>query len=124
LNNLDNSRQDCKCALNLPYRKYLKEWFIFQVGYLILLLVLFGFSNEACWHIFTKYPFIYGSMFVFAFIGIIVLIRLFLYIRLLRNNCSCGYGNKEAFIYWYLIIIFFMFALAFALILLMYLFNN
>ena len=103
LNNLEHS--NCKCV-DLPYRKYLKEWFIFAIFYLIVLLAIFGVSNQACWQEFKNQPYIFGAMVIFSLFQIIMLIRLFLYVRLLRNSCNCGYGNKERFIYWYLIIIF------------------
>ena len=106
LSSLDKlEHSNCKCA-ELPERRFLKEWYIIMIVYFITLLILFGFSNEACWNNFSKNPFIYGFMIIVALINIVMLIRLFIYIRLLRNNCSCGYGNKEAFIFWYLIIVF------------------
>ena len=106
LSSLDKlEHSNCKCA-ELPERRFLKEWFVFMIVYFITLLILFGFSNEACWNNFSNNPFIYGFMIIVALINIVMLIRLFIYIRLLRNNCSCGYGNKEAFIFWYLIIVF------------------
>lgn len=103
LNNLEHS--NCKCA-DLPYRKYLKEWFIFTVIYSIAILMIFVSSNHMCWRQFRNQPYIYGIILVFTFIHIIMLIRLFLYVRTLRDNCKCGYGNKEQFIYWYLIVVF------------------
>jgi len=103
LNNLEHS--NCKCA-DLPYRKFLKEWFVFAIFYIIALLSIFSVSNEACWSNFKDQPYIYAAMLIFTLIHIIMLIRLFLYVRLLRNDCNCGYGNKEKFIYWYLVIIF------------------
>jgi len=108
LNNLEHS--NCKCT-DLPYREYLKEWFIFSIFYIISLMAIFAVSNEECWVNFQNYPYIYGAMIIYSIIHIIMLIRLFLYVRLLRNSCDCGYGNKERFIYWYLIIIFSIWAI-------------
>ena len=103
LNKLEHS--NCKCA-QLPERRFLKEWFIFMLIYYISLLLLFGFSNEACWYNFMNYPYIYGIVFIISWTNIVMLIRLFIYIFKLRNDCSCGYGNKEAFIFWYMIVVF------------------
>jgi hypothetical protein len=103
LNNLEHS--NCKCA-DLPYRDYLKEWFIIAIVYTIIILIIFSISNYACWQQFRRQPYIFAFTFIYTIIHIIMLIRLFLYIRALRNNCDCGYGNKERFIYWYLILLF------------------
>lgn len=120
LNNLEQqSKLNCKCA-DLPHRMFLKEWFMFNIFTVVLVLIIFLVGNEECWYNFIKYPYIFGFNFIFTIINVVMIIRLFLYIRLLRDNCECAYGNKERFIYWYLIIIFCLWALILVLILLMF----
>ena len=99
LENLSN----CDCA-NLPYRKYIKEWFSFLIFFNVAILVLFYFSNEKCYEDFMNYPIINFSYMIVSLISIIMIIRLYLYMESLRNNCKCAYGIKEKFLYWFSLI--------------------
>lgn len=102
---------NCDCS-KIPYRDYVKEWFVFLIFYLIVITIAFSVSNFECWQLFIEYPIVLGIHMIVGLITLIMSIKLFLYLRELRKNCNCAYGNKEAFLYWfYLIMISFIVAL-------------
>lgn len=116
LNNLEKSK--CKCS-DIPEKRFLKEWFIFNIIVQSLLIFFFLIGNESCYTRFINNNYLYPLTLLIGFINFIMLIRLILYIRILREKCHCGYGNLEKFLFWYLIIIFSIIALFIALLLIM-----
>jgi hypothetical protein len=39
---------NCDCS-KLPYKDYVKEWFVFMIFYIIVLAIVFSVSNFECW---------------------------------------------------------------------------
>ncbi len=116
LNNLEKSK--CKCS-DIPEKRFLREWFIFNIIIQSLLIFFFLIGNEPCYTRFVNNNYLYPLTLFIGFINFIMLIRLILYIRILREKCPCGYGNLEKFLFWYLIIIFSIIALFITLLLIM-----
>lgn len=96
---------NCDCS-KIPYKDYVKEWFVFMIFYYIVGIILFSVSNFECWDMFISYPPIYVIKIVISLVTLIMIIKLFLYLREIRKHCNCAYGNKEAFLYWLFIIYF------------------
>jgi len=95
---------DCKCA-NIPEKRFLKEWFIFNLVFNTLFLLSFIISDKICYFYMLKNSFIYVIISIIYIITFIQLIRLIAYLNIMRRNCECGFGNLEAFLFWYFIII-------------------
>jgi len=116
LNNLEKSK--CKCS-DIPEKRFLKEWFIFNIIIQSLLVFFFLIGSEPCYTRFINNNYLYPLILLIGFINLIMLIRLILYIRILREKCPCGYGNLEKFLFWYLVIIFSIIALFISLFIIM-----
>jgi len=96
---------NCDCS-KLPYKDYVKEWFVFMIFYIIVLAIVFSVSNFECWELFINYPAVFGIVLIVGLITFIMIIKLFLYLREIKKNCNCAYGTKEAFLYWFMLIYF------------------
>jgi len=96
---------NCDCS-KIPYKDYVKEWFVFMIFFYIVGIILFSVSNFECWEMFEAYPPIYIFKIIISLVTLIMFIKLFLYLREIRKNCNCAYNNKEAFLYWFFIIYF------------------
>jgi len=94
---------NCDCS-KLPYKDYIKEWFIFLIIYMVSLFIIFSLSDFKCYEVFLNYPPLFITGIIISLITLVMLIRLFIYLNEIRKNCNCAYGNKEAFLYWFLII--------------------
>ena len=94
---------NCNCA-NIGEKKFIKEWFIFNIIFNITLILFFIFSNKKCYHYMFKNTFLYVIANVIFFITIVMIIRMLVYLNVLRKGCECGYGNLEKFLFWYLAI--------------------
>jgi len=95
---------NCNCA-NIGEKKFIKEWFIFNIIFNLTLLLFFIFSNKKCYHYMFKNTLLYVITNVIFFISIVMIIRMLVYLNILRKGCECGYGNLEKFLFWYLAII-------------------
>jgi len=95
---------NCECA-NIPEKKFLKEWFIFNIIFKLLLIIFFTLSNKKCYHYIFKNTFLYVITNVIFIITIVMIIRMLVYLNIIRKGCKCGYGNLEKFLFWYLAII-------------------
>ena len=93
----------CECA-NIPEKKFIKEWFIFNIIFNAIILILFIVSDMACFFYITKETIPYIIVSLFSVISFIMSIRLIYYLNILRKNCKCGYGKLEKFLFWYLVI--------------------
>jgi len=100
LNNIEN--KSCICA-KIQEKNFIKEWFIFSIFFNIIILILFIFSDMACFFYLTKKTIPYIIISLVSLISFIMSIRLIYYLNILRNNCKCGYGKLEKFLFWYLI---------------------
>jgi len=116
LNNLEKAKCDC---VNIPQKRFLKEWFTFVIIVQSLLALFFMIGSEPCYVRYVNNYYLYPVTMIISIINLIMLIRLIMYIKILRQNCPCGYGNLEKFLFWYLIIIFSIVALFILLTLLM-----
>lgn len=96
---------NCDCS-KLPYKDYVKEWFVFMIFYIIVITISFSVSNFETWDLFINYPPIFGIILIVGLITLIMIIKLFLYLREIKKNCNCAYGTKEAFLYWFMLIYF------------------
>jgi len=101
---------DCMCA-DIPEKKFLKEWFIFNLIFNFLIILFFIMSDKACYFYIHKYTPIYVITTVVYIITFIMLIRMIVYLNIMRKSCKCGYGKLEAFLLYYFIIIFSFIAL-------------
>jgi hypothetical protein len=95
---------NCNCA-NIPEKKFIKEWFIFNIIFNITFILFFIFSNKKCYHYMFKNTFLYVITNVIFFITMVMIIRMLVYLNILRKGCECGFGNLEKFLFWYLAII-------------------
>lgn len=111
---------DCNCA-NIPEKKFLKEWFIFNLIFNTIFLLLFIISDKKCYFYIIENSFIYVLVSVIYIITFIQLIRLIAYLNIMRRKCECGYGNLQSFLFWYFIIIFSLLALFFVLVIILFL---
>lgn len=90
----------CKCA-NIQEGLYLKEWFIFAIIYLIIILIYLIFNGSY----YNSDVLLYLSIFM-SIIGFIMIIRLLIYIHKLKEiNCDCGMSLQQNILYYYLIVI-------------------
>lgn len=96
---------NCDCA-NIPDKRFLKEWFIFNLIFNVLIITFFILSNNACYVYIFDNTFVYLLTSVVYLITFIMLVRLLVYLNIMRKKCECGYGNLQAFLFWYFIIIF------------------
>lgn len=96
---------DCPCV-NIPEKRFLKEWFIISLIIWILIIVFFLLGDEPCYLKFMNSNGLYIFIMIFSVINYIMLFRLLLFLRIMRNKCNCGYGNIEKVLFWYLVIIF------------------
>ena len=96
---------NCDCS-KIPYKDYVKEWFVFMIFFYIVGIILFSVSNFECWDMFVSYPPMFIIKIIISLVTLIMFIKLFLYLREIRKNCNCAYGNKESFLYWFFIIYF------------------
>jgi len=101
---------NCNCA-NIPEKKLLKEWFIFNIIFNVIVLVLFLISDKACYFYITKQTIPYVCISLVSIISLIMGIRLLIYLNILRKGCECGYGKLEKFLFWYLLTLFSIIAL-------------
>jgi len=108
LTNLE--KNECKCD-DIPEKKFLKEWFIFNLIFNLIILVYFLLSNKTCYYHIKQDTFIYVISSIVYLITFVMLIRLLIFLNILRNNCNCGFGSLENVLFWYFIIIFSMIAL-------------
>ena len=91
----------CKCSSSFSEKKYLYEWFIFMVIWLIIYFIII-LSYEGI----APAPMVMLGT-VFGFINLIMIIRLFIYLRKLRETkCNCGTLREINIIYYYLIFVF------------------
>ena len=95
---------NCNCA-NIPEKKFIKEWFIFNIIFKISLLLFFIFSDNKCYNYIFKNTFIYVITNIIFIISIVMIIRMLVYLNILRKGCECGYGNLEKILFWYLALI-------------------
>lgn len=93
--------EKCKCT-NIPEGKYLKEWFLFEIIFQILIFVYLLATGN-----FYKS---YSNLLLFitiiiTIINLVMIIRLLIYIHKLKDiNCDCGLTKLENFIYyWYIV---------------------
>jgi len=103
---LEESHCDCS---NIPEKRFIKEWFVINITFSIIIIFAFMFSEEECYQTFIENTSLSFIIYIMALINIIMLVRLFIYIRILKKTCDCGYGRKEKFLYWYTLIIISMF---------------
>lgn len=101
---------DCQCA-NIPDKRFLKEWFIFNLIFNFLILFFFIIGDKACYFYIHQYTPVYIITTVVYFITFVMLIRMISYLNIMRKGCKCGYGKLEAFLFYYFIIIFSFIAL-------------
>jgi len=96
-----NKMNSCKCSSNLSEKKYLYEWFMFMIIWLIIYNLIL-ISNGG---VISTPITILNS--IFGFINIVMIIRLFIYLKKLREiNCNCGTLKELNTIYYYLIFVF------------------
>jgi hypothetical protein len=96
---------DCPCV-NIPEKRFLKEWFIIGLIIWVLIIGFFLLGDESCYLKFLNSNGLYIFIIIFAIINYIMLFRLLLFLRIMRNKCECGYGNIEKILFWYLVIMF------------------
>jgi hypothetical protein len=101
---------DCPCV-NIPEKRFLKEWFIIGLIIWILIITYFLLGDESCYLKFINSNGLYIFIIIYAIINYIMLFRLLLFLRIMRNKCECGYGNIEKILFWYLVIMFSFIAL-------------
>jgi len=112
-----NKMNKCKCSENLSEKKYLFEWFIFMIIWLIIYVIIIINVNG----IIPTPINIMNSIFVV--INIVMFIRLFIYLRKLRETkCNCGTLKELNVIYYYLIIYFSIMAFTFFIIIIVSIF--
>ena len=91
----------CECT-HIPEGKYLKEWFIIDIIFSILLLIYLIASGN----INTKFSnvLLFVAL-IITVINIIMIIRLLIFIHKLKEiKCDCGLSALENFIYyWYIV---------------------
>lgn len=116
LHNIEKAK--CKCA-DIKEKKFLKEWFIFNIILQLSLIFFFLLGKEECYVRFINNYYLYFFTMIIGIINLVMLIRLIIYLRILRNNCPCGYGNLEKILFWYLVIIFSIIALFISLFIIM-----
>jgi hypothetical protein len=95
--------EKCVCASKLPEKKYIKEWFIFQIIatiiYIIIIVDYYNVMSQSTFNI------VIGIYITIVFINFINLARLFIYIKKLRElKCDCGMLKFQNFIYYDLMI--------------------
>ena len=96
---------NCECA-DISEKKFIKEWFIFNLIFNFIILFLFVISDKACYFYIYKYTPIYVITSVVYMITFVMFIRMIVYLNIMRRSCKCGYGKLEAFLFYYFIIIF------------------
>lgn len=100
-----NKMNVCKCSANFSERKYLYEWYIFMIIWLIIYFIIIISYNG----ILPTPIYIINS--IIGFINLVMIVRLFIYLRKLREtNCNCGTLRELTIIYYYLIFLFSLFA--------------
>ena len=100
----------CQCA-DIPEKRFLKEWFIFNLIFNIMVLFFFIIGDKACYFYIYKYTPVYVITTVVYLITFVMLIRMLAYLNIMRKGCTCGYGKLESFLFYYFIIIFSFIAL-------------
>lgn len=110
---------DCQCA-DIPEKRFLKEWFIFNLIFNFLILLSFVISDKACYYYIYQYTPVYVLTTVVYFITFVMLIRMLAYLNIMRKGCKCGYGKLESFLFYYFIIIFSFIALFILLLLILF----
>ena len=98
-----NKMNSCKCSTTYSEKKYLYEWFIFMIIWLIIYnIILISNDNVVIMPITVLNA-------IFGLINIVMVIRLFIYLKKLRETkCDCGTLRELNTIYYYLIIVFFV----------------
>jgi hypothetical protein len=97
-----NKMNSCKCSSNFSEKKYLYEWFIFMIIWLIIFHLILISNGGGL--ISTPITILNSTL---GFINLVMIIRLFIYLRKLREtNCNCGTLKELNTIYYYLIIVF------------------
>lgn len=110
---------NCQCA-DIPEKKFLKEWFIFNLIFNFLILSFFIMSDKQCYFYIHQYTPIYVITSVVYFITFVMLIRMIVYLNIIRKGCKCGYGKLESFLFYYLVSIFSLIALFILLIIILF----
>lgn len=100
-----NKIDTCVCASKIPEKKYLKEWFVFEIIVVIIhtIIMINNYNSISK----STLNIIIGIYIIFVIISAIMIIRLFIYIRKMRElKCNCGMLKFQNFLYYYLIVAF------------------
>ena len=96
--------EKCECGNKIAEKKYLKEWFIFQIIITIIYMIIIITNGDLSKSTINSMTIFY---IIITIIDLIMLIRLFIYIKKMRElNCNCGMLETQNYIYYYLIFVF------------------